>query len=103
VKPSELREKTDAELQELEQTMRRDLWKSRFSNYSNQLDDTDKVRRLRRDIARVKTLVHERANPQPAKAAKAAPAEKAEAAEKKPAAKKKAPAKKKAAAAEKEG
>jgi large subunit ribosomal protein L29 len=60
-KPAELRDKTDDELKELEQTMARDLWKSRFSNYSNQLDDTDKIRRLRRDIARVKTLQTERA------------------------------------------
>jgi large subunit ribosomal protein L29 len=60
VKPSELREKTNDELNELEQSMTRELWKSRFSNYSNQLDDTDKVRRLRRDIARVKTLLAER-------------------------------------------
>jgi large subunit ribosomal protein L29 len=59
-KPAELREKTDDELVELGQTMARDLWKSRFSNYSNQLDDTDKVRRLRRDIARVKTIQTER-------------------------------------------
>ena len=61
-KPSELRDKTDAELQELEQTMARDLWKSRFSNHSNQLDDTDKIRRLRRDIARVKTQLVERSS-----------------------------------------
>ena len=61
-KPSELRDKTDDELKELEQSMTHDLWKSRFSNYSNQLDDTDKIRRLRRDIARVKTLMTERAN-----------------------------------------
>ncbi len=60
MKPSELREKTNDELNELEQSMTRELWKSRFSNYSNQLDDTDKVRRLRRDIARVKTLLAER-------------------------------------------
>ena len=60
-KPSELRDKTDDELVELEKTMTRDLWKARFSNYSNQLDDTDKIRRLRRDIARVKTLMTERA------------------------------------------
>ncbi len=60
-KPAELREKTEDELKELEQSMLRDLWKSRFSNYSNQLDDTDKIRRLRRDIARVKTLQTERA------------------------------------------
>ena len=61
-KPSELRDKTDDELKELEQSMTRDLWKTRVSNYSNQLDDTDKIRRLRRDIARVKTLMTERAN-----------------------------------------
>ena len=61
-KPADLREKTDDELVELEKTMARDLWKSRFSNYSNQLDDTDKIRRLRRDIARVKTVQTERAS-----------------------------------------
>ncbi|AKF10635.1 50S ribosomal protein L29 [Sandaracinus amylolyticus] len=60
-KPSELRDKTDDELKELEKSMTRELWQSRFSNYSNQLDDTDKIRRLRRDIARVKTLMTERA------------------------------------------
>jgi len=57
VKPSELKDKSIDELQELEKTMARDLWQSRFSNYSNQLDDTDKIRRLRRDVARVKTLL----------------------------------------------
>jgi large subunit ribosomal protein L29 len=60
VNASELRDKSDDELKELEQSMARDLWKSRFSNYSNQLDDTDKIRRLRRGIARVKTLQTER-------------------------------------------
>ncbi len=59
-KPSELREKTVDELVELEKTMTRDLWKARFSNYSNQLDDTDKIRRLRREIARVKTILGEK-------------------------------------------
>jgi large subunit ribosomal protein L29 len=62
VKPQEIREKTTDELKELEQSMARDLWKSRFSNHSNQLDDTDKIRRLRRDIARVKTLLVERSS-----------------------------------------
>jgi large subunit ribosomal protein L29 len=61
MKPSDLREKTTDELNELEQTMARDLFKARFANYSNQLDDTDKVRRMRRDIARVKTVLNERA------------------------------------------
>jgi len=61
VKTAELREKSTEDLVELEKTMSRDLWKSRFANHSNQLDDTNKVRRLRRDIARVKTLQGERA------------------------------------------
>ncbi len=62
MKTAELREKTDADLVELEKTMARDLWKSRFANHSNQLDDTNKVRRTRRDIARIKTLQGERAS-----------------------------------------
>ncbi len=62
MKAQEIREKTTDELAELEQSMARELWKSRFSNHSNQLDDTDKIRRLRRDIARVKTQLVERAS-----------------------------------------
>ncbi len=61
MKTAELREKTDEDLVELEKTTARELWKSRFANHSNQLDDTNKVRRLRRDIARMKTLQTERA------------------------------------------
>ena len=60
MKTDELRKQSDEELTELEKTMARDLWKSRFANHSNQLDDTNKVRRLRRDIARIKTLQGER-------------------------------------------
>jgi large subunit ribosomal protein L29 len=59
-KPADLREKTTDELVELEKTNARELWKARFSNYSNQLDDTNKIRRLRRDIARIKTLLDQR-------------------------------------------
>jgi large subunit ribosomal protein L29 len=62
VKTSELREKTNEDLVELEKTMSRDLWKARFANHSNQLDDTNKVRRTRRDIARIKTLQGERSS-----------------------------------------
>ncbi len=57
MKASELKEKTIDELVELEKSTARELWQSRFSNYSNQLDDTDKIRRLRRDVARVKTAL----------------------------------------------
>lgn len=59
-KPSELREQTLSELEEAERDLARELWKSRMDNYTNKLDDTAKIRRLRRDIARVKTILAER-------------------------------------------
>ena len=61
MKASELREQTIDELKEQERDLTRELWKSRMDNHTNQLDDTAKLRRLRRDIARVKTLLTERA------------------------------------------
>lgn len=57
MKASELKDKSIDELVELEKSTARELWQSKFSNYSNQLDDTDKIRRLRRDVARVKTVL----------------------------------------------
>lgn len=57
MKASELREKGIDDLVEMEKTMARELWQARFSNHSNQLDDTDKIRRLRRDVAKVKTVL----------------------------------------------
>lgn len=61
MKPAEIRERTTEDLRELEKDLTRQLWKSRFDNHTNQLDDTAKVRRLRRDVARVKTLLVQRA------------------------------------------
>lgn len=57
MKSSELKDKSVDELVELEKSTARELWQAKFSNYSNQLDDTDKIRRLRRDVARVKTAI----------------------------------------------
>jgi large subunit ribosomal protein L29 len=61
VKAKELRERTETELQQMERDLSRDLWKARFSNFTNQLDDTAKIRRLRREIARVKTTLTHKA------------------------------------------
>ena len=61
MKTAEVRERTTADLRELEKELTRQLWKSRFDNHTHQLDDTGKVRRLRRDVARVKTILAERA------------------------------------------
>jgi len=60
VKSTEIREKATDELETLEQDLTRKLWKSRFENHSNQLDDTSSIPKLRRDIARVKTILTER-------------------------------------------
>lgn len=57
MKNTELRERNVGDLAVLEAELARDLWKSRFANYTNQLDDTAKIRRLRRQIARVKTII----------------------------------------------
>lgn len=59
-KSKELRERTSEDLAQLVKELERDLWKSRFDNHTNQLDDTAKVSRLRRDVARVKTILSER-------------------------------------------
>ena len=60
MKAKELREKPLSELRNMETDLERELWKARFANYSNQLDDTAKIRRLRRDIARVKGVLTEK-------------------------------------------
>jgi large subunit ribosomal protein L29 len=61
MKAKELRERTPVELEQMERDLSRDLWKTRFANFTNQLDDTAKVRRLRREIARVKTILTQKA------------------------------------------
>jgi large subunit ribosomal protein L29 len=62
VKTTELREHTDEELRNMEADLARELWQSRFDNHTNQLDDTSKIKKLRRRIATVKTILTERAS-----------------------------------------
>ncbi len=52
----ELRELTPDRLTALEQSLRKQIFDARIKNYTNQLDDTASIRRLRRDMARVKTV-----------------------------------------------
>jgi len=60
VKTTEIREKSTDEIEGLEQDLARQLWKARFENHSNQLDNTSNIPKLRRDVARVKTILTER-------------------------------------------
>jgi large subunit ribosomal protein L29 len=57
----ELRECNAERLQEIEKQLRREIFDARLKNYTNQLDDTASIRRARRDLARVKTLLTEKA------------------------------------------
>jgi large subunit ribosomal protein L29 len=60
MKAKEFADRTVADLQQLEKELTRQLWKSRVDNFTNQLDDTAKIRRTRRDLARVKTVITQR-------------------------------------------
>lgn len=59
-KATELRELSDEQLQaELTQTQQ-ELFRLRFQASTEKLDAPSNLRRLRRSIARIKTLLHER-------------------------------------------
>jgi len=60
MKAKEMRERSVGELEGMERDLARELWKTRFTNFTNQLDDTAKLRRLRREIARIKTILTEK-------------------------------------------
>jgi len=60
-RPSELRERTDEELQSLTRSLEEDLFKFRVQRYTNQLENTMKIRNTRRTLARVKTILAARA------------------------------------------
>lgn len=57
MKAKELRERTVEELQGLERTLERQMFDTRFKNFTNRLDDTSLISKTRRDLARVKTLL----------------------------------------------
>ena len=60
MKPEDIRANSIEELSVLEGDLRRQLWKARFDNQTNQLDDTSSIQKLRRDLARVKTILTQR-------------------------------------------
>lgn len=61
MKAGGVRAKTDDELKsELEQ-LSKEVFNLRFQKASGQLENTTRVRQVRRDIARIKTVIGERA------------------------------------------
>ena len=58
----DLRNKTEAELREELVAAKKELFNLRFQNATRQLDNTSRIRDVRRNIARIQTIMVEKAN-----------------------------------------
>ena len=58
----ELKAKTSAELNEELVAAKKELFNLRFQNATNQLDNTSRIKEVRRNIARIQTVITEKAN-----------------------------------------
>ena len=61
MKASDVRAKTDDELKSELDQLRKERFNLRFQKASGQLENTARVRQVRRDIARITTILGERA------------------------------------------
>ncbi len=60
MKAKDLSDRTTEDLRELEKSVANDRFQHRFKNFTNRLDDTSLIRKARRDLARVKTILAQR-------------------------------------------
>ncbi len=60
MKLSQLREKSQEELLQEVQELSQELFKLRFKHATHQLEDSSQLREVKRNIARVKTILRER-------------------------------------------
>lgn len=60
MKPTEVRDKTPDELDDLLERLRRERLNLRFQQATGQLENVARMRALRRDIARIETVRRER-------------------------------------------
>ena len=58
----ELNNKSAAELNEELVAAKKELFNLRFQNATNQLDNTSRIREVRKNIARIQTVITEKAN-----------------------------------------
>ena len=56
-----LNDKTAAELQEELVAAKKELFNLRFQNATNQLDNTSRIKEVRRNIARIQTVITQKA------------------------------------------
>ena len=57
----DLRTKSAAELNEELVTAKKELFNLRFQNATNQLDNTSRIKEVRKNIARIQTIITEKA------------------------------------------
>ena len=60
MKAKDLRERTTEHLNELEKQLNGEVFQARFKNFTNRLNDTATIRKTRRDLARIKTILTQR-------------------------------------------
>jgi large subunit ribosomal protein L29 len=60
MKAKDLRERTTDHLKELEKQLNGEVFRARFKNFTNRLNDTATIRKTRRDLARIKTILTQR-------------------------------------------
>ena len=58
----DLRAKSAAELEEELVAAKTELFNLRFQNATNQLDNTSRIKEVRKNIARIQTMIVEKAN-----------------------------------------
>ena len=58
----DLKTKSAAELQEELVAAKKELFNLRFQNATNQLDNTSRIKEVSRNIARIQTLIAQKAN-----------------------------------------
>ena len=58
----DLRNKSEAELREELVSAKKELFNLRFQNATSQLDNTSRIKDVRRNIARIQTVMVEKAN-----------------------------------------
>ena len=63
MKPQEARDMSDVELRTREHELADEVFHLRLKRATSQLPNPMKVRQTKRDLARVKTLLHERGQP----------------------------------------
>ncbi|MFO0670178.1 MAG: 50S ribosomal protein L29 [Polyangiaceae bacterium] len=61
MKAKDLKERSVEDLKELAKSLRKDFFQNRLKNFTNRLDDTSTIKKARADLARVLTVLNEKA------------------------------------------